>query len=132
MRRLSNISLHSIFGLIAGSIYLLIELLWRGYTHWTMLPLAAIIFVCTGILDELKVPLSFWKQVLLGTAIATLLEFIAGFILNLWLELNIWDYSDMPFNFMGQICPQYTFAWAVLMAMSIKLENVMHKIVEKS
>lgn len=131
MRRWSDLALHAVFGLIAGGIYLLIELAWRGYTHWTMLPLAAVIFVCAGVLDERENPPPFWGQVVIGTGIATALEFAAGLILNLWLGLGIWDYSHMAGNILGQICPQFTLAWAVLMAVSIKLENAMHKISDR-
>lgn len=128
MRRLSNLALHVLFGLIAGCIYLLIELAWRGHTHWTMLPLAAVIFVCAGVLDEVERHPSIWQQVILGTTIATALEFVAGIILNIWLGLGVWDYSNLPGNLMGQICPQFTIAWAVLMIVSIRLENLMHRI----
>lgn len=128
MRRLSNLALHGLFGLIAGCIYLLIELAWRGHTHWTMLPLAAVVFVCAGILDERENPPPFWAQVAIGTIIATALEFVAGLILNVWIGLGVWDYSNLPGNVLGQICPQFTIAWAILMIVSIKLENFMHKI----
>lgn len=128
MRRLSNLALHGLFGLIAGGIYLLIELAWRGRTHWTMLPLAAVIFICAGILDEVERPPSIWQQVILGTTIATALEFVAGLILNVWLGLGIWDYSNLPWNVLGQICPQFTLAWAVLVLISIRIENFMHRI----
>lgn len=128
MRRLSNLALHGLFGLIAGGIYLLIELAWRGRTHWTMLPLAAVIFICAGVLDEVERPPSIWQQVILGTTIATALEFVAGLILNVWLGLGIWDYSNLPGNVLGQICPQFTLAWAVLVLISIRIENFMHRI----
>lgn len=131
MRRLPNLALHCVFGTIAGCIYLLIELAWRGYTHWTMLPLAAVIFVCAGVLDERENPPSFWAQVIIGAAIATALELAAGLILNVWLGLGVWDYSNLPGNILGQICPQFTLAWAALMIVSIKLENIMHKIAER-
>lgn len=128
MRRLSNLALHGLFGMIAGGIYLLIELAWRGRTHWTMLPLAAAIFICAGVLDEVERPPSIWQQVILGTTIATALEFVAGLILNVWIGLGVWDYSNLPGNVLGQICPQFTLAWAVLVLISIRIENFMHRI----
>ena len=131
MRRLPNLALHCVFGIIAGGIYLLIELAWRGHTHWTMLPLAAVIFICAGVLDEVERPPSIWQQVILGTTIATALEFVAGLILNVWLGLGVWDYSNLPGNLMGQICPQFTFAWAVLVLISIRIENLMHRIADR-
>lgn len=130
MRQLSNLTLHGLFGLIAGGIYLLIELAWRGRTHWTMLPLAAVIFICAGVLDEVERPPSIWQQVILGTTIATTLEFVAGLILNVWLGLGIWDYSNLPGNVLGQICPQFTLAWSVLVLISIRIENFMHRIAD--
>lgn len=131
MRKLSNRTIHALFGLIAGLIYMMIELAWRGRTHWTMMVLAAVIFVCAGVLDELDKPLKKWQQVVIGTAIATALEFVAGVILNLWLGLDIWDYSNKPGNILGQVCPQFTVAWAFLMVVSVHLENFMHKITNK-
>lgn len=128
MRRHPDAALHCVFGLIAGCIYLIIELAWRGHTHWTMLPLAAVIFVCAGVLDERENPPPVWLQVVIGTGIATALELAAGVVLNVWLGLGVWDYSGLPGNILGQICPQYTLAWAVLMVVSIRLENIMHKI----
>lgn len=132
MRRLSNLALHGLFGFVAGCVYLLIELAWRGHTHWTMLPLAAVIFVCAGLLDEVEDPPSVWVQVVIGTAIATALELAAGLVLNVWLGLGVWDYSNLPGNLWGQICPQFTAAWAALMFISIRLENAMHRIVSKN
>ena len=131
MERWRNLVLHALFGLIAGSIYLCIELAWRGRTHWTMLPLAAAIFVCAGVLDERENPPPFWAQVAIGTGIATALELVTGLVLNAWMNLGVWDYSNLPGNILGQICPQFTAAWAILMVVSIKLENLMHKISEK-
>ena len=61
MRQLSNCTIHALFGLIVGIIYMMIELAWRGRTHWTMMVLAAIIFICAGVLDELDKPLKKWQ-----------------------------------------------------------------------
>ena len=96
-----------------------------------MLPLAAVIFVCIGVLDERPNPPPVWQQVVIGTAIATALEFVAGLILNIWLDLGVWDYSHLPGNVMGQICPQFTLAWAVLVIVSIRIENIMHRIADR-
>ena len=45
-----------------------------------------------------------WKQMLICSIIITAVEFTSGLILNVWLGLGIWDYSNMPFNILGQIC----------------------------
>lgn len=59
-----------------------------------------------------KMPL--WKKLLISTVIITVLEFIAGLILNKGLGLNIWDYSNIRFNYMGQICLKYSMFWFFL------------------
>lgn len=101
-----------ILGLIGGLLYIGIELMWRGYSHWTMFVLGGICFVFLGRINEVipwNMPL--WQQTLIGTAIITGLEFIAGCIVNLWLGWNVWDYSNVPFNVLGQICLPYILLW---------------------
>ena len=35
-----------------GLLYLLLELLWRGWTHWTMFFLGGACFICLGLINE--------------------------------------------------------------------------------
>jgi hypothetical protein len=58
-------------------------------------------------------------QSFLGALITLAVEFVSGLILNVWLGLNVWDYSHEPFNIMGQICPQYKVLWFLLMPLAI-------------
>ena len=107
-----------------GIVYILIELLWRGYSHWSMGVLGGMCFVLLGLINERytwDIPL--WIQMLLGSFIITLLEFIAGCILNLHFHLNIWDYYDMPFNILGQICLPYMILWFFLSLICIVADD---------
>ena len=56
-------------------------------------------------------------------AMVTAAEFAAGCVLNLWLGLGVWDYTDMPFNLMGQICLPFSAAWIVVSAAAILLDD---------
>lgn len=97
---------------IGGLLYMGIELMWRGYSHWIMFILGGLCFVYLGQINEVipwNMPL--WLQVLIGTAIITALEFITGCIANLWFGWNVWDYSNVPFNVLGQICLPYILLW---------------------
>ena len=58
------------------------------------------------------------QAVICGIAI-TAVEFVAGLIINVWLGMGVWDYSNMPGNIMGQICPQFLFMWIALAAVGI-------------
>ena len=109
-----------------GIIYLLIELLWRVYSHWSMFILGGSCFVLLGLLNQKytrQIPLLL--QMLYGAFIITSLEFIAGCILNLWLNLNVWDYNNMPYNILGQICLPYMILWFILSPACIIVDDYM-------
>ena len=113
-----------ILGLIGGLIYIGIEFLWRGYSHWTMFILGGACFVFLGRINEVihwEMPL--WKQALIGVVIITILEFVTGCIVNLLLGWNVWDYSNVPFNIMGQICVPYILLWIPISLIGIILDD---------
>jgi len=110
--------------LTGGGLYVVIELLWRGYSHWTMFVLGGICFVCLGLINEIipwEMPL--WRQVLVGTCIVTVLEFFTGCVVNLCLGWAIWDYSGMWGNILGQVCPQYMILWMPVSLIGIVLDD---------
>ena len=93
-------------------------------THWAMLFVGGLSFVLVGGINEwIPWELSLMKQSLIGTAVILLTEFISGCILNLWLGLGIWDYSDKFLNLCGQICPQFAIGWFLLAGVAIVLDD---------
>ena len=109
---------------MGGFLYVLIEILWRGHTHWTMGVVGGVAFVIVGLINEIlswKIPL--YLQGLIGSLIITSIEFISGCILNLWLKMNIWDYSSVCPNIMGQVCLQYSILWFVLSILCIVTDD---------
>ena len=109
---------------LGGIAYILIELIWRGYTHWSMFLLGGVCFVIIGMLNDgfsFEIPLVI--QMFLGAFTITALEFFAGCILNLYLNLNVWDYSNMPYNVLGQICLPYSILWIVLSLVCIVADD---------
>ena len=110
--------------LCGAVLYAAIEIMWRGYTHWTMAALGGLLFLLLGGLNNwLPWDMPLLWQIIIGTAIVTAAEFVAGCILNLWLGLGIWDYSNLLGNIFGQICPQFTLAWAGLSLIAIVLDD---------
>ena len=69
-------------------------------------------------------------QALCCAALVTATEFLAGLILNIWLGLGIWDYSDLPGNVLGQICPRFTLLWWALCLLFIPVFDWMRYAVE--
>lgn len=107
-----------------GLLYNVLELAWRGWSHWTMFVLGGICFVCLGLINEIvpwEMPL--WQQALFGAGIITTLEFMAGCIVNLWLGWQVWDYSQMPGNILGQVCPQFFILWLPVSLAGIMLDD---------
>lgn len=110
--------------LFGGTIYCLIELLFRGHTHPSMYILGGICFIICGLYNEIlswDTPLIL--QMFLSATSITILEFITGVIVNIILKLNVWDYSNMPFNLFGQICLPFYFAWFFLSAVAIIVDD---------
>lgn len=108
-----------------GSFYITLEVLWRGYSHWTMGLLAGLVFIAIGLLNKVwGWETSLILQVLVGTTIATVGEFITGCIVNLWLGLNVWDYSNLPFQLYGQISLYFTLLWMPIILLAIVLDDL--------
>lgn len=110
--------------IIYGSVYCGIEIMYRDYTHWSMFIVGAICGICIGLVNELlswETPI--WKQILCGASTTITIEFIAGCILNLWLHMNVWDYSDLSCNILGQVCPQFFLIWCGLSLLTIVIDD---------
>lgn len=108
-RRLKKYGIFFVLGAIG---YGAIETIWRGWTHWSMMIAGGLCFVMFSLVAErLKS-----KPLVLKAAVCALgvtaVEFIFGVVFNLWLKMDVWDYSNMPFNLLGQICPIFTLIWA--------------------
>ena len=101
--------------MVGAITYLSIEILWRGYTHWTMGILGGIVIILVGLINEVtRKDLPLIIQAPLASIIITLIEYWAGYILNIQLGMNIWDYSDLPLNVDGQVCLYFSLLWMIL------------------
>lgn len=117
--------MESVLFLIGGRLYTWIEVLWRGFSHWTMFILGGACFVIMGLLNEYKFK---WRdslivQSIVSAVIITIFEFVTGCIVNIWLGWAIWDYSELPFNICGQICLPYFLLWIPLSMIGIILDD---------
>lgn len=97
---------------LAGAVgYSLLEILWRGYTHWTMGITGGL---CLSTLYRVSGAVRRWRSAArcaLGSAIITGYELAVGWLVNLKLGWRVWDYSHLPFQFRGQICLPYSLIW---------------------
>lgn len=109
---------------IGGLLYVLCELVFRGRSHWTMFLVGGLCFWLIGLINEV-IPwdMPIWQQCIIGALIITAVEFVAGCIINIWLGWQVWDYSGLPFNILGQICLPFTVLWSLLAAAGIILDD---------
>lgn len=114
---------------VGGTIYYLIEWVYKtlishGNCHWSMWLLGGLCFILIGEMNE-NIP---WEEPLFvqgikGSLIVTSLELLFGIVLNLKLHLDIWDYSHLPFNFLGQICLPFSILWFFMSLVAIVLDD---------
>ena len=124
MINIKNIIKYLILGIIGGFTYVIIEMLYRGHSHWSMFIVSAVAFISIGLINEfISWDMKLWKQMLIGSGIVTVLEFISGYILNIKLGWIIWDYSNVPFNIMGQICLPFSIAWLFISLIAIVTDD---------
>ncbi len=106
-----------IFG---GGVYIIIEILYRGYSHWSMAVAGGISFLLLhGLFSKfsgMHMILRFFACLIIISSV----EFIVGYIVNMRFRWNIWDYSNHRYNLYGQVCLRYSLTWA-LFAIPISL-----------
>lgn len=113
---------------VGALLYSSIELLWRGRTHWTMAILGGIVYIFLNRIDTHLGDISIAVKAILGSAMITSLELIFGFILNIKMGLKVWNYENIGYNILGQICPKYTIYWFMLSIVAFVLIKIRNKI----
>ena len=92
--------------------YGMLEILFRGKTHWSML-LAGGVSLC-GIKKLSTLKTGLMRTAARCAALITTVEFTVGVLVNKIGKMNVWDYSDEKGNLLGQICPKFTALWYLL------------------
>ena len=108
---------------VGAAGYGLIEILWRGRTHWSMCLAGGISFWGLAKISERFKKSRLFIKALAGCGFITVIEFIFGIIFNVILKRRVWDYSRMPLNIDGQVCALYSFFWLILSFLFIPLSD---------
>ena len=126
MQNLNNILKYFTLFIIGGISYYFIEIIYRGYSHFSMIIVGGICFVLIGAINEFsnkEVPLLL--QMILAELIVDTIELISGIIINKVLLLNVWDYSNLRFNLLGQISLRSSIAWFFLSLLAIYMDDLL-------
>lgn len=121
--------------LFGGLCYGLLEVIWRHYTHWSMIITGGVCFFLMYRVYSSHPNMNYLYRAIVGSLIITSVELVCGCIVNLWLKLNVWDYSRFQFNLFGQICLLYSVLWGLLSipvsALCIKIKGIENKLMRK-
>lgn len=106
---------------IGGTGYATIELLWRGRTHWSMMLAGGICLLIFTFIESRLGERPLFLRVLLASSVITAVELVFGIIFNILLGMRVWDYSHLPYNLFGQICPAFFLVWCALSTAALPL-----------
>ncbi|MEG0855161.1 MAG: hypothetical protein RSG52_01655 [Terrisporobacter sp.] len=119
--------------LIGGVTYYFIEVIYRGYSHFSMIIVGGLCFILIGSINEVsskEIPL--FLQMIISVLIVNTVELVSGIIINKILLLNVWDYSYMKYNFLGQVSLRSSLAWFFLSFLAIYVDDLLrNKIFKK-
>ena len=94
--------------------YSSIEIICRGYTHWSMALTGGACLLLMYLISRRLAGRSVFLQALAAAGAVTAIELTVGLVVNVWLGWAVWDYADRPLNLLGQVCPLYSFFWFLL------------------
>lgn len=125
-----NFILYGFFGWVYESILVSVKnkrLVNRGFLNGPIIPLygagATIVYVCLHHVQHNYVLVFFG-----GMLIATVLEYITSFLMEIFFHAKWWDYSKFKFNIKGRICLMASAFWGVL---SIVMVSILQPLIEK-
>ena len=128
---------NTVLWMTGGLIYFYLEIAFRNYSHYSMIVCGGFCFVIVGTIGKyiLETESDILKAVALimffGALVITTLELFTGIIVNMKLNMGVWDYSSMKYNVYGQICLTYTMIWALLSLLCVFVSNTIKKFLFK-
>lgn len=110
---------------IGALSYGALEVMTRGFTHISMGLLGGLSFMFISYTSNLRRGggITIFEQLIVSALFITVSELLCGFIVNLSWELSVWDYSDMPLNYLGQICLPFSILWMVIAFAAVLVEQ---------
>ena len=97
--------------ILGGLVYGAMELVFRGFTHMSMVFTGGACMLCFHLIYRSFPGMPLALRSVLASLIITAFEFAVGWLVNIRLGLNVWSYSQHPFNLMGQVCLLFSCIW---------------------
>jgi uncharacterized membrane protein len=104
-----------------AAVYPLLEILGRGKTHWSMCIAGGLCFLSICVVNHIFTKRSTIIKCAACALSITVIEFIVGYFVNRLMHWNVWNYSDLPLNILGQVCFPFTMLWFFLSLPALKI-----------
>ena len=114
---------------VGGVGYVMLEWLWRGWSHHSMFLAGGSCFLLLGKLDSLRPRLPLFWRGAVGAGIITMVELLAGLVFNR--GYRVWDYRSLPLNFYGQICLPFSLLWVPVSLLGMGLYRLADRSLSK-
>lgn len=118
--------------LIGGFGYGGIEVFFRGFTHWSMIITGGTALVLLTLIYNGTPSLPISIKAVLGTFAITMLELSVGIIINKIFSFGVWDYTDLPANFLGQISLRFSLCWYAISFFCFSFIKAFQKLTNRS
>lgn len=128
---------NTVLWMTGGLFYFYLEIAFRNYSHYSMIVCGGFCFVIVGTIGnyiletESDIPKAVALIMFFGALVITTLELFTGIIVNVKLNMGVWDYSSMKYNVYGQICLTYTMIWSLLSLLCVFVANLIKRFIFK-
>jgi uncharacterized membrane protein len=125
MNFMGRVIKYLVLWLMMGMCYAQLELFARGVTYLPMTFIGGLAGILIGLLDRhpSSTSLTMWQQCVLGTLIVLDIEFISGYICNMRLGMQLWDYSGYRYNIDGQVCARLAAVWFFIVPLASWIDD---------
>ena len=126
---MKNIEKYILIFLFGGFGYGLLEILFRGFTHWSMIITGGSALLILYLINLALPNTPIILKAFIGALSITIIEFSVGIIVNKVFSFGVWDYTGTPGNVLGIITPSFSLIWFMISLIMITVFKNIQRII---
>lgn len=126
---MKNIEKYIFIFLFGGFGYGLLEILFRGFTHWSMIITGGSALLILYLINLALPNTPTVLKAFIGALSITIIEFSVGIIVNKVFSFGVWDYTGSPGNILGVITPSFSLIWFMISLIMISVFKNIQRII---
>ena len=126
---MKNIEKYILIFLFGGLGYGLLEIAFRGFTHWSMIITGGSALLILYLINLALPNTPTILKALIGALSITITEFSVGIIVNKVFSFGVWDYTGTPGNILGIITPSFSLIWFMISLIMISVFKNIQRII---